>query len=206
MFTHVVNAHKYVIFRVACAKLPDCVRNTEDSNATEISAVLFTSVGSLSDFVSRSPLVVHRSYYINRAQAVIVLTWTLRSWKRNVNKYAVVLPGLLFCLNTPWQRSKRALAWPSTSPCTYNIPVAVCSCFTDLSNPVTALTFIPAERSKNCKSDHDCTFLHYPKKPKLWYFNFGCHYDCIPSILKIQRGWVCSMQTMPNYARLHAFA
>ena len=163
MFTHVVNAHKYVIFRVACAKLPDCVRNTEDSNATEISAVLFTSVGSLSDFVSRSPLVVHRSYYINRAQAVIVLTWTLRSWKSDVNKHAVVLPGLLLFEHTLTQRSKSALAWPSTSPWTYNIPVAVCSCFTDLSNPVTALTFVPAERSKNCKSDRDCTLFALSK-------------------------------------------
>ena len=111
--------------------------------------------------------------------------------------------GITFLFeHTLTQRSKSALAWPSTSPWTDNIPVAVCSCFTDLSNPVTALTFVPAERSKNCKSDRDCTFLRYPKI----YFNFGCHYDCIASILKIRRVWVCSMQTMPNYTRLHAFA
>ena len=64
---------------------------------------------------------------------------------------------------------KSALAYPSTSPCTYTLPV--CSCFTDLSNPATALTFVPAERSKNCESDHDRTFLQCPKKTKVMVFS-----------------------------------
>ena len=203
MFTHVVNAHKYVIFRVACAKLPDCVRNTEDSNATEISAVLFTSVGSLSDFVSRSPLVVHKLLH-QQGTSGDCLDLNIPLLEKRCQQACGSPAGITFLFeHTLTQRSKSALAWPSTSPWTYNIPVAVCSCFTDLSNPVTALTFVPAERSKNCKSDRDCTFLRYPK---ILYFNFGCHYDCIASILKIRRVWVCSMQTMPNYTRLHAFA
>ena len=44
-----VHAHKYVIFRVACANLPDCVRNTEFSNAIEIHCTYFNTTGGLID-------------------------------------------------------------------------------------------------------------------------------------------------------------
>lgn len=68
-----------------------------------------------------------------------------------------------------------------------------------------ALTFVPAERSKNCKSDHDHTF-YYVQNTKVMIFSNS---DVILTVLCLylrysERG--CLMQAMPNDARLHAFA
>jgi len=97
--------------------------------------------------------VVFSFYYINRVQAAIVLPdLNVTLLEEKIQQVCGSPAGVCFFSN--------ALA-QNTSCCTYNLPV--CNCFTDLSNRVIALTFVPAERSKNCKSDHDHTFLLCPK-------------------------------------------
>jgi len=93
-------------------------------------------------------------YYINRVQAAIVLPdLNVALLEEQIQQVCGSPAGVCFFSN--------ALA-QNTSSCTYNLPVY--SYFTDLSNRVIALAFVPAERAKNCETDHDRTFSLCPKK------------------------------------------